>query len=257
MAKSLSIDLRQRVIAAIDGGLSCRQAAERFGVSAASAIRWRERQRKAGDFSPQQQGGDRRSKRVEAQAQLILNMVRATPDITLAELRESLGGMAYPLGSPRSGAFSSVGKSRSKKDSARRRAATSRCKRGARGVVRGTNRSRPGSPCLHRRDRSQHEDGSPLRALRARRAVPRRRPARALEDDDIHRWLALGWDYRAAGPGWSDRWKRFPRMGRAIARAVAASGRHRHHGQPARPQGSGRARSDRGRRREPALSSAL
>ena len=41
MAKSLSIDLRQRVIAAIDGGLSCRRAAERFGVSAASAIRWR------------------------------------------------------------------------------------------------------------------------------------------------------------------------------------------------------------------------
>ncbi len=30
MAKALSIDLRQRVVAAIDGGLSCRQAAERF-----------------------------------------------------------------------------------------------------------------------------------------------------------------------------------------------------------------------------------
>lgn len=60
MAKSLSLDLRQRVIAAIDGGLSCRQAAERFGVSAASAIRWRSRQREAGDFSPKQQDGDRR-----------------------------------------------------------------------------------------------------------------------------------------------------------------------------------------------------
>jgi transposase len=41
MAKALSVDLRQRVIAAIDGALSCRQAAERFGVSAASAIRHR------------------------------------------------------------------------------------------------------------------------------------------------------------------------------------------------------------------------
>lgn len=39
MAKALSVDLRRRVVAAIDGGLSCRQAAERFGVSAASAIR--------------------------------------------------------------------------------------------------------------------------------------------------------------------------------------------------------------------------
>ena len=33
--------LQDRVIAAIEGGLSCRQAAERFGVTAASAIQWR------------------------------------------------------------------------------------------------------------------------------------------------------------------------------------------------------------------------
>ena len=90
MAKSLSIDLRQRVIAAIDGGLSCRQAAERFGVSAASAIRWRDRQQKAGDFAPKQQGGDRKSKRIEAHAQLILDTVAVKPDITLVELRGKL-----------------------------------------------------------------------------------------------------------------------------------------------------------------------
>jgi hypothetical protein len=40
MPKSLSFDLRSRVLAAIDGGLSCRQAAAQFGVSASSAIRW-------------------------------------------------------------------------------------------------------------------------------------------------------------------------------------------------------------------------
>jgi transposase len=40
MAKALSNDLRQRIIEVIDQGLSCRQAAERFGVSASSAIRW-------------------------------------------------------------------------------------------------------------------------------------------------------------------------------------------------------------------------
>jgi len=90
MAKSLSIDLRQRVIAAIDGGLSCRQAAERFGVSAASAIRWRDRQQKAGDFAPKQQGGDRKSQRIEAHAQLILDTVAVKPDITLVELRGKL-----------------------------------------------------------------------------------------------------------------------------------------------------------------------
>lgn len=90
MAKSLSVDLRQRVIAAIDGGLSCRQAAERFGVSAASAIRWRNRQQKAGDFAPKQQGGDRKSQRIEAHAQLIVDAVTAKSDITLVELRGKL-----------------------------------------------------------------------------------------------------------------------------------------------------------------------
>lgn len=39
MARTLSQELRDRVITAIDGGLSCRAAADRFGVSASSAIR--------------------------------------------------------------------------------------------------------------------------------------------------------------------------------------------------------------------------
>ena len=90
MANSLSVDLRQRVIAAIDGGLSCRAAAERFGVSAASAIRWRDRQKKAGNFTPQKQGGDRRSRRIEEHSQLILDAVAAKSDITLVELRGKL-----------------------------------------------------------------------------------------------------------------------------------------------------------------------
>ena len=42
MPQVLSQDLRERVVAAIDGGMSCRAAAARFGVSAASAIRWRQ-----------------------------------------------------------------------------------------------------------------------------------------------------------------------------------------------------------------------
>ena len=90
MAKSLSIDLRKRVIAAIDGGLSCRAAAERFGVSAASAIRWRDREQKQGDLTPQKQGGDRRSRRIEEHAQVILDTVAAKSDITLVELRGKL-----------------------------------------------------------------------------------------------------------------------------------------------------------------------
>jgi transposase len=40
MGKPLSNDLRSRLVAAVAGGLSRRAAAERFGVSVASAVRW-------------------------------------------------------------------------------------------------------------------------------------------------------------------------------------------------------------------------
>ena len=42
MARTLSQDLRDRVVAAIDGGLSCLAAAARIGVSVSSASRWRQ-----------------------------------------------------------------------------------------------------------------------------------------------------------------------------------------------------------------------
>lgn len=90
MSKALSVDLRERVIAAIDGGLSCRGAAGRFGVSAASAIRWRALSRQTGDVRPGPLGGDRRSGRIEAQAEVILGLLEGKPDITLAEIEAAL-----------------------------------------------------------------------------------------------------------------------------------------------------------------------
>jgi transposase len=99
MPKSLSFDLRSRVLAAIDEGLSCRQAAARFGVSASSAIRWQALRRLGGDGRPKPQGGDRLSKRTEAHGDLIRALLVETPDITLPELKERLA---------RSGALVSV-----------------------------------------------------------------------------------------------------------------------------------------------------
>ncbi len=51
MAAVLSLDLRERVIAAIEAGASCRQTAERFGIGAASAIRWYARFREEGEIA--------------------------------------------------------------------------------------------------------------------------------------------------------------------------------------------------------------
>lgn len=90
MSKALSVDLRERVVAAIDEGLSCRAAAARFGVSAASAIRWRSLSRRTGDVRPGPLGGDRRSGLIEKHADLILGRLETQPDITLAEMQAVL-----------------------------------------------------------------------------------------------------------------------------------------------------------------------
>ncbi len=100
MSKALSVDLRDRVVAAIAGGMSCRQAALRFGVSASSAIRWRALARTKGDVRPGPLGGDRRSGRIEAHAALILGLLDKKRDATLEELRAGLAehGVAVGMG---------------------------------------------------------------------------------------------------------------------------------------------------------------
>lgn len=58
MGRAYSIDLRERVVAAVeDGGLSCRRAAAQFGVGVSTAIRWVERLRKTGSVAPGKVGG--------------------------------------------------------------------------------------------------------------------------------------------------------------------------------------------------------
>ena len=98
MARALSCDLRQRVVAAIKQGLSRRPAAERFGVSAASAIRWAALERTTGEVTPKMQGGDRRSERIEAQAGFILGELAKAPDITLGELQAKLDEQGVSVG---------------------------------------------------------------------------------------------------------------------------------------------------------------
>ena len=90
MAKSLSEDLRSRLIAAVDGGMSRRGAAERFGVSVASAIRWLRDWHTTGATRARPRGGDLRSHRIEAYRDVILAAVEAKVDITLVELSQLL-----------------------------------------------------------------------------------------------------------------------------------------------------------------------
>ncbi|MCU0886840.1 MAG: IS630 family transposase [Rubritepida sp.] len=96
MSKALSVDLRERVVAAVAAGASCRAAAIRFGVSASSAIRWCAQAREVGTVAPGPLGGDRRSARIEAHAPLILDLIEQRSDITLAEIQAELARAGVP-----------------------------------------------------------------------------------------------------------------------------------------------------------------
>ena len=100
MSRALSLDLRERVLAAVALGASHRQAGERFGVSAASVSRWRRREREQGNAQPKALGGDRRSGRIEAQAATTLAELERVPDISIEELRRALvaKGLVFGFG---------------------------------------------------------------------------------------------------------------------------------------------------------------
>ena len=90
MSKALSVDLRERVVGAVEGGVSRRQAAERFGVSPSSAVRWKKLEHDTGSVVPKALGGDRRSGKIETHADWLKAFVKQNHDATLEEIGAAL-----------------------------------------------------------------------------------------------------------------------------------------------------------------------
>jgi transposase len=84
MPKSLSGDLRERVIEAVQAGASRREAAERFEISASAAVKLLQRWRDHGVWVAKPRGGSRSI--LEDHAERILALVGEQPDRTLDEL---------------------------------------------------------------------------------------------------------------------------------------------------------------------------
>src|SRR3954447_8827228 len=101
MPSALSTDLRERVVSAIEEGASRREAARRFEVSPASAVRWHKAFVREGRTRAKPMGGDQRSHAVEAQADLIRQIDEAQPGLFLRELRTRLaeGGLRVGVSS--------------------------------------------------------------------------------------------------------------------------------------------------------------
>jgi len=63
MAKPYSMDLRERVVAAVENdGASCHAAAGRFGVAVSTAVKWLQRHRLRGSVAPGRMGGHKPKK---------------------------------------------------------------------------------------------------------------------------------------------------------------------------------------------------
>jgi len=89
MTRSLSADLRGRVIEAISEGLSTREAARRFRIGIATAGTWYRRYRQTGETVARKQGQPSRSK-LDPHEDFLLGLIEAAPDITLSEMVERL-----------------------------------------------------------------------------------------------------------------------------------------------------------------------
>lgn len=82
--KQYSADLRERLLRAIDAGLSQAEAARLFGVGISSIKRWRARQQQTGTVVAAPRPG--RTRRIPRDAETALvAQVRAAPDATLVE----------------------------------------------------------------------------------------------------------------------------------------------------------------------------
>ena len=89
MARPYSLDLRERVVAAVDNGRSRRSVADTFGLSISCVVKWSQRFRTAGIAAPRPMGG-KRPILLADHRDWILERIAAQPDITLRGLRAEL-----------------------------------------------------------------------------------------------------------------------------------------------------------------------
>jgi transposase len=85
-----SLDLRQRVVRAYDGGLAPAAVAARFEVSLAWVYRLVQRRRETGSIAPRPQTKFRRRSLSADEEVRLVALIVAQPDATLAELQQAL-----------------------------------------------------------------------------------------------------------------------------------------------------------------------
>jgi transposase len=89
MTRPLSNDLRERVVAAVRNGESCRAVSSRFGVAVSSVVKWSQRYRATGSVRPGKMGGHRKPL-LDPYRAFIMERIKRTPHLTLHGLKDEL-----------------------------------------------------------------------------------------------------------------------------------------------------------------------
>ena len=90
MARPYSLDLRERVVAAVAAGETCRQVAETYRISVASVVRWSQRFRTSGSAAAKRMGGNQ-PRSLAGERDWLLARLAGVPDLTLRALVVELG----------------------------------------------------------------------------------------------------------------------------------------------------------------------
>jgi transposase len=89
MARAYSLDLRERVVAAVEAGQSCRSVAKTFMVSVSSVVKWSQRRRAVGSPAALKMGGHRPYV-VAREKDWLIARIAEKPDLTLRALLAEL-----------------------------------------------------------------------------------------------------------------------------------------------------------------------
>jgi len=97
MARPLSNDLRERVVARRASGESIRRVASQFAIAPSSVSKWACRQRETGSVRPAKMGGYRR-RLLEPHRETVHALVSQRPHRPVRELRAELAALGIRVG---------------------------------------------------------------------------------------------------------------------------------------------------------------
>jgi len=89
MPRPLSNDLRERIVRAVEGGLSRNAAAAKFDVSISAVVKLMQHWTRTGNWTPLKVGGSK-THLLLPHAGKVERILAEKPDMTVAELRERL-----------------------------------------------------------------------------------------------------------------------------------------------------------------------